>query len=78
MVHGEVDAFDSHERGVDKTTFDSMKQGRKLFVRSIHGGAEGTDERDLMLRMVCCRVRDKRSHFRGGRTSTNQLKFSSL
>ena len=31
MVHGEVDAFDSHERGVDTTTFDSMKQGRKLF-----------------------------------------------
>ena len=31
MVHGEVDAFDSHERGFNKTTFDSMKQGRKLF-----------------------------------------------
>ena len=26
----EVDAFDSHERGVDKTTFDSMKQGKVI------------------------------------------------
>ena len=34
----------------------------------LQGGAEGTDERVLALRVVRCRVRDERSHFRGGRT----------
>ena len=39
-------------------------------VKSLHvqGGAEGTDERVLALRTMRCRVRDERSHFRGGRT----------
>ena len=30
----------------------------------VQGGAEGTDERVLVLRTVCCRVRDERGHFR--------------
>ena len=33
-----------------------------------HSGAEGTDERVLAVAHDALRVRDERSHFRGGRT----------
>ena len=39
-------------------------------------GAEGTEDRVLELRTMRCRVRDEKSHFRGGRDMTSNTSLT--
>ena len=50
----------------EKRSFHPDNQG--MLSKCRFDGAEGTEDRVLALRTMRCRVRDERSHFRGGRT----------